>query len=170
MPKVKLGPMGLLPTVELPEQQKIVANLKKADAIDISKVVNVVRLTRAQHIPTEETHTVIRDLKRFLALHVLVQDPDYDFVPAGKIDLAWHEFILHTQLYMDFCAALGCGYIHHNPEETRAHSRAKASGEPFFYTKHQLTKHFGAMPPFIWGIPAACDTSSICNSNLHPCD
>ena len=57
-------------------------------------------------------------------------------------------------------------YIHHTPQVSRAVSRAQVSGEPFLYTKQKLQEFYGATPPFIWGIPGACDTAAVCNSHI----
>lgn len=160
----QVGPLGLLVTGMANEMQE---RLQRAERADLSRVTRVLTTTRSQYIPPEETNTVIRDLKRFLSLTLLVKEPDYDFVPSFKIDLAWHEFILHTRDYYDFCEALTGSYIHHMPAESRAESRAQVSGEPFFYTKTKLREFYGAMPPFIWGIPGACDTAAVCNSDIR---
>jgi hypothetical protein len=162
MPRT-VGPLGLLAANIDPAH---VATLRAAEQFDFSRVAAVLTATRAQFIPAEEVDTVVRDLKRFLSLSLLVPDPDFDFVPSFKIDLAWHEFILHTRDYTEFCDALVNRYIHHTPQATRAISRAQVSGEPFFYTKQQLQKFYGATSPFIWGIPVACDTAAICNSHI----
>ena len=162
MPRT-VGPLGLL---DANVDQANVARLTVAEQSDLSRVTGVLTATRAEYIPAEEVDTVVRDLKRFLSLNLLVPDPEFEFVPSFKIDLAWHEFILHTRDYMAFCDALVGRFIHHTPQATRAISRAKVSGEPFLYTKQQLQKFYGAAPPFIWGNPGACDTAAFCNSHI----
>jgi len=135
MPRA-VGPLGLLETID----QADVARLRLAEQSDLSRVAGVLTATRAEYIPGEEVDTVVRDLKRFLSLNLLVRDPEFEFVPSFKIDLAWHEFILHTRDYTAFCDALVGSYIHHTPQATRAISRALVSGEPFLYTKQQLQR------------------------------
>jgi hypothetical protein len=162
MPRA-VGPLGLLAANIDPAH---IARLRAAEQADLSRVARVLTATRTQHVLAEEVDTVVRDLKRFLSLNLLVPDPDFEFVPSFKIDLAWHEFILHTRDYTDFCDALVGRYVHHTPQETRAISRAQVSGEPFLYTKQQLQNFYGATPPFIWGIPGSCDTAAICNSHI----
>ncbi len=163
----QVGPLGLLVTGMTAMTDEMLEKLHRAEHTDLSRVTRVLTATRSQYIPPEEANTIIRDLKRFLSLNLLVKEPDYDFVPSFKIDLAWHEFILHTRDYYDFCNILVGGYIHHLPQESRAESRAQVSGEPFFYTKTKLREFYGAMPPFIWGIPGACDTAAVCNSDIR---
>jgi hypothetical protein len=161
-----VGPLGLLSTGH---DQLVLDRLTVAENADLSKVVRILVATRAAYIPPEETDTVVRDLKRFLSLNLLVppEARDYDcFVPSFKIDLAWHEFILHTRDYVSFCDAVVGRYVHHEPEVSRSASRAKVSGEPFLYTKMKLQEFYGAAPPFIWGIPGACDAASICGSHI----
>jgi hypothetical protein len=158
-----VGPLGLLATGL---DRAVVDKVAEADATDLSKITGVLTATRAEYIPPEETNTVVRDLKRFLTLNLLVPDPDYGFVPSFKVDLAWHEFILYTHDYVEFCDKLVGRYIHHTPQASRAVSRAQVSGEPFRYTKQKLQEFYGATPPFIWGIPVACDTGAVCNSHI----
>lgn len=164
MPRT-VGPLGVLIPDQL--QPDIINRLNGIEQTDLAAVTHVISVTRTAEIPPEEADTVVRELKRFLSLNILVQDPDYSFVPSSKVDLAWHEFILDTKAYMSFCDSYLGGYVHHVPQVSRAVSRAQVSGEPYLYTKRKLQEFYGATPPFIWGIPNACDTGLVCNSILQ---
>jgi hypothetical protein len=39
-------------------------------------------------------------------------------MPSKLVDDAWHEFILDSVAYIDFCDQAFGGYLHHTPEET----------------------------------------------------
>lgn len=156
-----LGPLGLLSSVVQQVSPNIRTQLEAIERFDLSSVRQQLALKHSAHIPAEEADTVIRELKRFLSLVLLVPEPEYDiFVPALKVDLAWHEFILHTSLYRDFCTNHIGRFIDHNPDVSRAVARAKAAGQVFYYTKQRLQHFYGPTPPFIWGIPTACDTDA----------
>jgi hypothetical protein len=38
--------------------------------------------------------------------------------PRKLVDDAWHEFILDSVSYVDFCEQVFGAYLHHTPEET----------------------------------------------------
>lgn len=45
-------------------------------------------------------------------------------MPSRAVDAMWHEFILHTQAYRDWCALALGGFLHHTPAEALG-SRAR---------------------------------------------
>ncbi|WP_457029521.1 glycine-rich domain-containing protein [Kitasatospora sp. P5_F3] len=45
--------------------------------------------------------------------------------PPLRVDEFWHRFILRTQPYAEFCAALRVGFIHHVPDEAGTVDPAK---------------------------------------------
>lgn len=59
-----------------------------------------------------EADLLFADTKRFLFICGTI--PGY-WVPPEKIDTAWHEFILFTRDYADFCAGYFGRFIHHEP-------------------------------------------------------
>jgi len=46
--------------------------------------------------------------------------------PSREIDEVWHNFILHTKLYAEFCKTTYNRFIHHNPKIPNAISPNKA--------------------------------------------
>lgn len=54
----------------------------------------------------------IKEYKKFMLLASKKES-----VPSQIVDLVWHEHILHTKLYEEFCKILG-KFIHHNPTHT----------------------------------------------------
>ena len=55
-----------------------------------------------------------REAKRMLYLTTLSGDP---VVPSHTVDMVWHEMIVFTRWYKDFCTFLGVDFIHHDPEK-----------------------------------------------------
>ncbi len=41
-------------------------------------------------------------------------------MPSKSVDVAWHEFILHTRDYTDFCRRAYGTYLHHTPNDESA--------------------------------------------------
>ncbi|MDP6959304.1 MAG: hypothetical protein QF645_10900, partial [Planctomycetota bacterium] len=60
----------------------------------------------------ERTEQALREALRFLFLVSLGKEV---LTPSLKVDLAWHEFILHTKAYHKFCARHFGRYLHHSP-------------------------------------------------------
>ena len=157
-----LGPLGLLPEISKSISAELIAKLKYIEEYDleIQKKIYVAK----GRCPSVEANTLERELKRFLSLTLLEPQPKYEsFVPSEVVDGLWHRFILHTKDYREFCEKTAGHFIDHNPEKQgRGAGLAKYSGELFGYTKELLTKYYGHLPPFVWGLSAKCDHGAPC--------
>ena len=163
-----LGPLGLLDAALAPTPG-VLTSLAGIEAFDLSSPRQQLLLNYGAHIGPDEVDTVIRELRRFLSLRLLVLTPKYDtFVPSLKVDLAWHQFILHTRLYREFCTNLLGYFIDHEPAATRSEGRATVAGEIAAYTKQQLQEFYGPTAPYIWGLPSACDNIAPCQLPTEP--
>ena len=56
---------------------------------------------------------VEREYLRFIRLHT--SNPGVPVSPSDDIDEVWHEHILNTRAYTEFCAKEFGGYMHHDP-------------------------------------------------------
>ncbi len=81
--------------------------------------------------------SVFEDTKRFLILCALT--PNSGFVPTKMIDLGWHQFILHTQDYQNFCLEFFGRLIHHSPKKMQGERKSDKS----FLTLQTALKTFG---------------------------
>jgi hypothetical protein len=59
---------------------------------------------------------VLRGLRQFF-LAYLRCDKRFVAMPSKVVDVAWHEFILHTRAYEAWCAAAFGNLLHHTPAE-----------------------------------------------------
>jgi uncharacterized membrane protein YgcG len=50
-------------------------------------------------------------------------------MPSRAVDEAWHEFILNSIAYIDFCERAFGDYLHHTPDEAMATPMGNALGE-----------------------------------------
>jgi hypothetical protein len=62
----------------------------------------------------EEGEALFTEVKRFLVLSRL--DPGVAWnVYSARVDEAWHQFVLFTREYVEFCHRYFGRYLHHNP-------------------------------------------------------
>ncbi|XVV05368.1 glycine-rich domain-containing protein [Actinosynnema sp. CA-248983] len=50
-------------------------------------------------------------------LKVCADNPEGHFRPSQRVDLGWHQFILNTVDYAEFCQRVAGRFLHHVPEE-----------------------------------------------------
>lgn len=61
-----------------------------------------------------DAELVLRGLRQFFMAH-LRSDRKFVAMPSKVVDTAWHEFILHTKGYENWCKAAFGGMLHHSP-------------------------------------------------------
>ncbi|MES2014667.1 MAG: hypothetical protein V4437_02530 [Patescibacteria group bacterium] len=71
------------------------------------------RMAQALPVTHEETRIVCFELVRFLVWKSLY--PNKLIAPTEEVDEVWHEFILHTELYREFCKTHFGTFIDHRP-------------------------------------------------------
>jgi hypothetical protein len=70
-----------------------------------------------------DAELVLRGLRQFFMAH-LRSDRKFVAMPSKVVDTAWHEFILHTQGYQNWCKAAFGGMLHHSPAEVLGRTRS----------------------------------------------
>ena len=74
---------------------------------------------------------IVREAKRMLYLSQVSGQP---VTPSVEIDDAWHEMILFTKFYHEFCAFIGTDYIHHTPTgDDESEGEGSGGGEMSVY-------------------------------------
>ena len=112
-------------TIELLDQNPIlISKLQKLD-IDVSSL------------------ELLEELIRFLSL---VGYSKEILTPSKSVDLAWHEFILFTRLYQEFCKLKFGRFIHHTPDDNK-----KTNNRNYLKTIQKYIKYFGEPSVKIWG-------------------
>jgi hypothetical protein len=92
---------------------EVLGRLLTLDKYDPSFLNN--RLIEKTHglIQPDQVEHAKRELKRFMSLALIFRGPIY---PPTRIDACWHEFILYTREYREFCRdILGIAYFDHRP-------------------------------------------------------
>lgn len=81
------------------------------------------RLVEKEGMSPEEAWMLFEDTKRFLWLCANTKKP---IAPTHRIDTCWHNFILFTREYHDFCQQFFGKFIHHRPEPRLSENTVKA--------------------------------------------
>ncbi len=101
------------------------------------------------------------DMKRYLWLCAATGKP---LVPSKKIDEIWHNFILFTMDYAEFCQVHFGSFLHHRPR--RRDDAPDGHSSPVGMTLKVATQHFGKLSKN-WEFPgvkveAGCSCSNWC--------
>ena len=93
-----------------------------------------------------EFTALFNELKKFLLI-CSVSDAPVSML-GKKVDGVWHEFILFTKAYREFCETYLGKFVDHTPNTTSAPIRF--SGAKQFILLY--TERFGEIPNDLWGI------------------
>ena len=74
-----------------------------------------------------DAELVVRGLRQFFMAH-LRSGRAFVGMPSKLVDAAWHEFILHTQAYQQWCRYAFGGMLHHTPAEVLGRSAQRNDG------------------------------------------
>lgn len=107
----------------------------------------VTRLARDQGWTPEHAARVVGEYQRFIALAASTDD----LTPSAAVDKAWHQHILDTRAYAEFCQnALGRSFLHHRPGRGSAQEREQFAKQ-YARTLELYRSTFGQEPPAdIW--------------------
>lgn len=91
----------------------------------------------------------IEEYKRFVFLGIV---SDFYVTPAKAIDQVWHEHLLFTRGYRDFCKGILRQEFDHAPELVPTNDQTNAFQAQYEATLDLYRKEFNAPPPSdIWG-------------------
>jgi hypothetical protein len=96
-----------------------------------------------------EFNEAFTEFKKYVALNRVFRKPLA--MTSDKIDAVWHQFILFTRDYMDFCDMFYGGYLHHNPNIPSRQYRIQAAQDERRNLIEMYTKTYGPMPS-IWNV------------------
>ncbi|MBX7152918.1 hypothetical protein K1X84_14910 [bacterium] len=119
----------------VPDVQSITRNILREHPVLLKKISESCRISR------EEVPELFDEVIRYLGLVAKVRKR---LAPSLMVDWAWHEFILCTKIYSDFCHEHFGRYIHHHPAE-------KENPGQFALTLMYYTEFFGKPPEKYWG-------------------
>lgn len=134
-------PLGLKESSEFARDSSFLSLLLRLDREDLSRIVN--RLARRKG---ESLDVIVFYKSQFLRFFALATYLNISVAPNSGIDSFWHELILDTKFYRDFCNR-HCGYFfHHEPfdDETPIQIIEAAIRSDDLISKHFLTENIGS--------------------------
>ncbi len=96
------------------------------------------------HLTESELNQVIRGLKDYFHLTNLSQRKIVA-MPSQVVDVAWHEFILFTKAYNQFCTKALGRFLHHTPAEAM---KSKNEAQVGIKRAWRITCHREQINPF----------------------
>ena len=78
-------------------------------------------------LSARDTELVLHGLRQFFMAH-LRSNRQFVAMPSKVVDAAWHEFILHTRGYQQWCHAAFGSLLHHSPAEVLGRDARRNDG------------------------------------------
>lgn len=103
-------------------------------------------LTKISNAIDDDAETSKMALEETLKFLFLIHYSESKLTPSLKVDYAWHEFILFTRCYHDFCNQHFGRYIHHHPGGDE-----KENHRNYLKTLQLYILNIGAPPKELWG-------------------
>ena len=102
------------------------------------------KIQAALDIDAPMAEVALREVVRFLFL--VASDASTSLTPSPRVDLAWHEFILFTKPYREFCDQQLGRFIDHHPGGSDGENRRR-----YRLALHLYWLTFGTPDPVFWG-------------------
>jgi hypothetical protein len=98
----------------------------------------------------DEGEALFAEAKKFLILSYVDSDVSWNMYSA-RVDEAWHQFVLFTTQYVDFCHRYFGEYLHHNPSNApKAQGRPALKPSTFEGFRARYESFFGEPLPDVW--------------------
>ncbi len=121
------------------------------------------RLVEKKGMSLTEATALYEDTLRFL---YLCGTTPRALAPSERIDLAWHEFLLFTREYQNFCRRMFGFFIHHNPRESGKRPKPDGASSVIKDTISAAKVTFGDLSAN-WDFPKPANFT--CNYNCVNC-
>jgi hypothetical protein len=139
-------------------QERVLAMFGTADA---STLAFASKLTRKLGWPRPFALRAIEEYKKFVYLGLVSPFP---VTPPKIIDQVWHEHLLFSRGYREFCRDVLQRDFDHNPELVPTDEQTQAFQQQYQATLELYESEFNVVPPkAIWGVPKF-DTASMASS------
>lgn len=109
------------------------------------------KIMKKHWLPRAFVFRAIEKYKKFVYLGVV---SDFYVTPSKYIDLIWHEHILFSKAYREFCNEVIRYQFGHQPELVATQDQTELFAAQYIETIELYSKEFGMEPPEnIWGVP-----------------
>lgn len=124
--------------LDLVERQQAVLMFDQMTEYSNKLVIN--KLQADLSLSAANANVLFEDVKRFIALCACTPKP---LAPPRPIDRGWHQFILLTKDYAEFCENYCARYVHHQPVDPFAETKDYSAGRR--YTRQLAERVFGSL-------------------------
>jgi len=114
-----------------------------ATALLVDNPTLILKVRKVLFCGDDEARRAVVEVIKFLSLAAGYRGGS--LTPSHRVDLAWHEFILCTRAYEQFCQQTFGKFIHHQPDGTN-----KFNQQRFNETLRLYRQRFGAPPDEFW--------------------
>jgi hypothetical protein len=109
------------------------------------------KIMKKHRLPKAFTFKAIEEYRKFVYLGII---SDFVVTPSKYIDLVWHEHILFSKAYREFCDEVIHYQFDHQPELISTENQTELFTAQYLNTLDLYRKEFGMEPPeIIWGVP-----------------
>lgn len=109
------------------------------------------KIMKKHRLPKAFTFRAIEEYKKFVYLGVI---SDFIVTPSKYIDLIWHEHLLFSKAYREFCNEVIHYQFDHQPELVAMEDQTELYSIQYLETLDLYRSEFGMEPPEnIWGTP-----------------
>ncbi len=143
--------MNTAVTLNTPSAVPTVAPATAMDAVAHEAPYVIEKLVKARIARDEdEAHALFTEAKRYMVL-VQIDDTKIWQMHSLRVDEAWHQFILFTAQYTQFCLRFFGRYVHHSPSNApEALTPNKRPLATFAEFRARYEELFGLTLPEIW--------------------
>lgn len=109
------------------------------------------KIMKKHKLPKAFVYRAIEEYKKFIYLGII---SDFYVTPSKYIDIIWHEHILFSKGYRDFCNNVIHYQFDHQPELVATQDQTDIFTAQYEETLELYKTEFGMEPPEnIWGLP-----------------
>ena len=121
------------------------------DALRFEAPYLVEKLVKDRIVDTaEEAEALFAETKKYLILSHADRDISWNMY-SRRVDEAWHQFVLFTRQYVEFCLTYFGEYIHHSPSNAPRAPGSEQILEPTFEEfRDRYESFFGERLPELW--------------------
>ncbi len=122
------------------------------------------KIARKHNWPNRFASKAVFEYKKFVYLGVV---SDFTVTPSKIIDVVWHEHLLFTKAYREFCDTVIKHAFDHNPELLPMQDQTGQYNAQYLDTLDLYALEFGTVPPeAVWGV-AKFDKDKVANEKFR---
>jgi hypothetical protein len=121
------------------------------------------------HLSDGQLSMVMEGLRQYLLNR---EEKVFFLMPSRVIDVAWHEFILCTELYEKFCTCGAGRFLHHRPAELMSISDYEEGFNNIWYRsclREDIAPEAPVRLPLLFALDAELDIRDGCRYSLDDC-